>query len=56
MKVIPTNNINPERITWRFNCSNQYIKNNAFRIRNSGKIKVSTESNGNILGAKNGKT
>jgi hypothetical protein len=32
------------------------MKNNPLRIKNEGKISVKTESNGNALGAKKGKT
>jgi hypothetical protein len=38
------------------NCSNQYTKNNKLKININGKTKVSTESIGNNLGAKKGKT
>ncbi len=56
MKVIPNNNTNPDKMTCRLSCSNQYKKNKAFKMRNSGKMSVSTDNNGNNLGAKNGKT
>ena len=53
---MPSSKTKPESITCRLSCINQYTKNKAFKIRNSGKIKVNTESNGNNFGAKKGKT
>jgi hypothetical protein len=55
MKVIPNSKTKPDKITCRLSCINQYKKNKAFKMRNNGKMSVSTDNSGNNFGAKNGK-
>ena len=54
MKVIPSNNTNPESNICLFSCNNQKTKKKKFKIKKKGRISDNTLKKGKALGAKKG--